>query len=139
MAAGALLAAGVGTAVLPRGPGSTAAVGGAGNGYASTTGCSTARGSAAGCCSEASTAGRAGVAGGNPSSRGSTRKGVAPCARAAPGQLTASVPAKVQQKIKVSGLRWKGSFIPLRVSDWYFEWSVVGTWSARADAKIGQF
>jgi len=62
-----------------------------------------------------------------------------PCARAAPAKLTASVPAKVQQKIKVSGLRWKGSFIPLRVSDCYFEWWVAGTWSAPADAKIGQF
>ncbi|MEF8727762.1 MAG: hypothetical protein V5B34_06075 [Accumulibacter sp.] len=39
-----------------------------------------------------------------------------PCPRAAVDKPPANAPATAQQKIKVVGLRRKGSFIPLRVS-----------------------
>jgi len=95
-------------------PGSCAEFPGTGSGLVSTTGAATGRASTAGF--SAATAAGAGFIGGKPSNTGSTLKGAARCPCACTAKLAAKVPATLQQKIRVSGLRREGNVIP--------EWSV---------------
>jgi hypothetical protein len=77
----------------------------AGIGRVSTTGASTGLVSAAGRSSGSLAGGVTGFTGGKPSKLGSTRKGARLCPQASPARLAATVPAKPQQRTRVSGLR----------------------------------